>query len=121
MDWTKRTADWQVCCLGQGAVGFGIAGGFYVFAFYSSEAGGSAYYTFSGVGIGEGGNMSGTVNPADLGDISAPWSKLSNIPYVCGVSPFNTYDLNGAGGRISSLGANVSIIGYGVTYITAGP
>jgi hypothetical protein len=121
MDWLKKTTDWQVCCLGQGAVGAGVSGGIYLFCFYSGEAGGAAFYSFGGAGVGVGGNLSGTLNPADLGAVSAPWSRFVNIPWVSSVSPFNTYDLNGAGGRISSVGANAGIVGYSATYITAGP
>ena len=86
MDWIKKTTDWQVCCLGQVAGGAGVAGGFFLFCFYSAAAGGSAFYGFSGVGMGVGGNMSGVINPADYGTISAPWSGMSSIPYCCGVN-----------------------------------
>lgn len=121
MDWLKKTTDWQVCCLGQGAVGAVYSAGTYLFCFYSADAGGAAFYSFSGGGVGVGGNLSGTLNPADLGAVSAPWSRLTNVPWVCGVSAFNTYDLNGAGGRLSTVGANAGIVGYSATYITAGP
>lgn len=121
MDWLKKTSDWQVCCLGQVAGGTGLAGGLFLFCFYSSAAGGSAYYTFGGIGAGVGGNASGVLNPEDYGALSSPWSSMYNVPYMCGVKPFNTYDLHGAGGRISSLGAGIGAVGYGVTYITAGP
>jgi hypothetical protein len=121
MDWQKKTTDWQVCCLGQIAGGTGVAGGYFLFCFYSADAGGSAYYSFSGVGMGVGGNMSGFLNPEDYGTLSAPWSGMSNIPWICGVNPFNTYDLNGATGRISTLGGGVFIVGYSITYISASP
>jgi len=121
MDWTKRTSDWQVCCLGQLAGGSGVAAGYFLFCFYSDNAGGSAYFRFAGFGFGVGGNSSGILNPEDYGDVSAPWSKMYNVPYMCGVNPFSTDDLNGATGRISSLGASVGPVGYGVTYISASP
>jgi hypothetical protein len=121
MDWMKKTSDWQVCCLGQVAAGTGLAGGVFLFCFYSATAGGSAYYTFNGLGAGVGGNASGVINPGDYQELSAPWTRLCNISYTCGVKPFNTHDLHGAGGRITSLGAGAWVVGYGVTYITAGP
>jgi len=121
MDWIKKTTDWQVCCLGQIAGGTGVAGGFFLFCFYSASAGGSAYFGFSGIGMGVGGNMSGVINPADYGAVSAPWSGMSSLPYICGVNAFSATDLNGAPGRISSLGGGVYIVGYSVTYITANP
>ncbi len=121
MDWMKKTADWQVCCLGQLAGGTGLAGGLFLFCFYSAAAGGSAYYSFGGMGMGVGGNASGILNPEDYGDVSAPWSSMYNTPYVSGVKPFNTHDLAGATGRITSLGAGIGPIGYGVTYISASP
>jgi hypothetical protein len=121
MDWQKKTTDWQVCCLGQVAGGTGVAAGYFLFCFYSAQAGGSAYYTFGGVGFGVGGNTSGVLNPADYGSISSPWSGMSNVPWFCGVNPFSANDLNGAGGRLSSLGGGVFIVGYSVTYITATP
>lgn len=121
MNWTLRTDDWQVCCLGQVAGGAGAGVGYFTFAFYSERAGGTARYYFTGGGIGAGGNASGVVNPADYGALSSPWTQMSSIPYMQGIRPFNTYDLNGAGGRISSLGVGALGSTYGVTYITASP
>ena len=100
MDWQKKTTDWQVCCLGQIAGGVGVAGGWFLFCFYSAEAGGSAYFVFSGIGMGVGGNASGILNPEDYGTVSAPWSSMSSYPWICGVNPFSANDLSGATGRI---------------------
>jgi hypothetical protein len=121
MDWSKKTSDWQVCCIGQIAGGAGVAGGWYLFCFYSASAGGAGYYVFSGIGMGVGGNASGIVNPEDYGAVSAPWSTFSSIPWVCGVNDFSANDLAGATGRISSLGAGVYVVGYSITYISASP
>lgn len=121
MDWIKRTTDWQVCCLGQIAGGTGIAAGYFLLCFYSAEAGGAAYFSFSGIGMGVGGNASGILNPEDYGDLSAPWSQMYNVPYICGINAFSATDLNGATGRLSSLGVGAGPVGYGVTYISASP
>jgi hypothetical protein len=121
MDWQKKTTDWQVCCLGQIAGGAGVAGGWFLFCFYSAEAGGSAYFVFSGIGMGVGGNASGILNPEDYGAVSAPWSGMSSYPWICGVNPFSANDLSGATGRISSLGGGVYVVGYSITYISASP
>lgn len=120
MDWYKKTTDWQVCCIGQVAGGAVVAGGWFLFVFYSAEAGGSAYVVFSGIGAGAGGNISGVLNPEDYGAVSAPWSSMYTVPYMCGVHPFSINDMNGANGRISCASGGLDIIGYGVTYITAG-
>jgi len=101
MDWSKKTSDWQVCCLGQIAAGQVAAGGWYLFCFYSKTAGG--------------------VNPEDYGAVSAPWTTLSSVPWVCGVNDFSGNDLAGATGRISSLGAGIYVVGYSITYISASP
>jgi len=121
MDWSKKTSDWQVCCLGQIAAGQVAAGGWYLFCFYSKTAGGAGYYVFSGIGLGVGGNASGVVNPEDYGAVSAPWTTLSSVPWVCGVNDFSGNDLAGATGRISSLGAGIYVVGYSITYISASP
>ncbi|HTE27501.1 hypothetical protein [Flavitalea sp.] len=121
MEWLIKTTDWQVCCLGQIAGGTAVAGGYFLFVFHSATAGGSAFFGFSGVGMGIGGNMSGVLNPTDYGDISSPWSTMSNTWLTCGVHPFSATDLNGAIGRISSFGGGIYIVGYSFTYITANP
>ena len=121
MSWNTRTTDWQVCGLGQVGYGAGYAAGTYLFCFYSATASVSGLYLFSGGGMGVGGNASGVVNPADYGAVSSPWSQLSSFPFVCGVKEFSGNDLNGAWGRISSLGVGGLGVTYGVTYITAAP
>ena len=120
MDWIKRAIDWQVCGIAQVAGGSGAAGGWFLFCFYSADAGGSAYVVFSGVGVGIGGSLAGVVNPEDYGTVSSPWSSMSSMSYVCGVNPFSITDLNGSNGRLSTLGAGIGMIGYSATYISAG-
>jgi hypothetical protein len=122
MGWLTKTTDWQVCCVGQAAGGAGVAGGAFLFIYYSRTAGVSGIYSFSGAGIGIGGNASGVVNPADLGVISSPWTQLyRSTPFVCGLRAFNSYDLNGAAGRITYSGAGAFGFTYGGMYISASP
>jgi len=121
MGWNTRTTDWQVCGLGQVGYGAGYASGTYLFCFYSATAGVSGLYLFSGGGMGVGGNASGIINPADYGTVSSPWTQLADQSWGGGLRAFSSYDLNGAWGRISSLGVGGLGISYGVTYITAAP
>ncbi|GAB2530493.1 hypothetical protein [Spirosoma aerophilum] len=121
MGWNTKTTDWQVCGLGQVGYGAGYASGTYLCCFYSETASVSGLYLFSGIGAGVGGNASGVINPADYGAVSSPWTNLTNMFLVCGVREFSGNDLNGAMGRISSLGVGGLGVSYGVTYITAIP
>ncbi|GAB3509948.1 hypothetical protein GCM10027341_47660 [Spirosoma knui] len=122
MGWLTRTTDWQVCCVGQAAAGVGVATGSFLFIFYSRTAGVSGIYGFGGLGIGLGGNASGVVNPANLGAVSSPWTQLyRTTPYICGLREFNSYDLNGAAGRITYTGAGAFGVTYGGMYISASP
>jgi len=98
-----RAGDWQVCLLLSLAGGAGVAAGTYRLDFYSASAGISARFKFFGVGIGEGGNLSGTLLPAEIGSFG-PWSGIT-----CDQN-FSVWDLNGSWGRLSSV-----TIGLGVT------
>lgn len=120
MGWLTKTMDWQVCCVGQAAGGAGVAAGAFVFIFHSKTAAVTGIYTFSGVGMGVGGNASGFVNPFDLGVVSSPWTQLyAPTPHVCGLIPFNTYDLNKTQGRITYMGVGGLGVTYGSMYISA--
>lgn len=120
MGWLTRTTDWQVCCAGQVAAGSTVAGGSFIFIFYSRTAGVSAVFSFSGAGLGFGGNASGVVNPANLGVVSSPWTQLAaSTPFICGLNPFNTHDLNNTQGRITYIGVGAGGATYGGMYISA--
>ena len=103
--------DWQVCMILSIAGGAGIAAGTYRFDFYSPTAGLSARFKFVGIGVGEGGDLSGTTLPAVLGPFS-PWSGIK-----CDRS-FSVWDLNGSWGRLSSVTVGMGV-GLGPVLITA--
>jgi len=108
-----QASDWQVCGVGQVGVGLAIAAGDYVFDFYSSSLAMTARMRFYGVGVGLGGNASGTALPKVIGPFG-PWSAI-------GVDqPFSINDLNNCWGRLTTVdvGAGVS---FGAVYITAAP
>lgn len=103
--------DWQVCMVLSIAGGAGVAAGTFRFDFYSAAAGICARFKFVGVGLGEGGDLSGTALPADLGAFS-PWSSID-----CDRN-FSVWDLNGSWGRLSSIGVGMGV-GFGPCMITA--
>ena len=103
--------DWQVCMILSIAGGAGIAAGTYRFDFYSASAGICARFKFVGFGVGEGGDLSGTALPANLGPFS-PWSSIS-----CD-RDFSVWDLNGSWGRLTSVVAGMGV-GLGPVLITA--
>lgn len=103
--------DWQACMILSIAGGAGIAAGTYRFDFYSPTAGLGARFKFVGMGVGEGGDLSGTALPAQLGPFG-PWSSID-----CD-RPFSVWDLNGSWGRLSSVNVGMGV-GLGPAYITA--
>ena len=105
---TKAT-DWQVCMLLNAAAGAGAAAGTFRFDFYSATAGITARFKF--VGVGEGGNLSGAVLPADIGSFG-PWSSIT-----CDKA-FSVWDLNGSWGRLSTISVGMGVT-LGPMYITA--
>lgn len=120
MSWLTKTTDWHVCSLGQIAGGAVVAGGTFFFIFHSRTANVSGIYSFSGSGIGGGGNASGFLNPADMGIVSSPWTQLyRSTPHQCGLYPFNTHDLNNTQGRITYTGAGFGGVTYGTMFISA--
>jgi len=106
-----HASDWQVCLLLSLAGGAGVAAGDYVFDFYSATAGLTARFKFYGFGVGAGGNLSGTVIPAQLGPFG-PWSSIK-----CDKS-FSVWDLNGSWGRLSSITFGMGVV-LGPVMITA--
>ncbi len=108
-----KVDDWQACGIMQVAGGDVAAAGLFVFDFYSAKAAVTGRFTFKGGGLGIGGNASGTALPADIGTFG-PWSSVS-----CD-KPFSIWNLNGAWGRISTLGFGMGVT-FGVVFITAAP
>lgn len=105
--------DWQVCGVMQVAAGEGVAAGLMVFDFFSPTAGVSARFTFKGVGMGLGGDASGTALPDQIGPFG-PWSSITAD------KPFSVWALNGAWGRVTSAGVGMGVT-FGVLFITAAP
>ena len=115
MDMDVKANDWQCAGLFQIAGGRVAAAGHFNFIFYSKTAGGSGMFTFSGVGLGVGGDASGAVLPVDFDKFSSPWASIE------GTKPFSGWDLHKAWGRLTTLGGSAGGIGYGLVFITACP
>lgn len=113
MGFDAKANDWQVCCLVDLAAGNVIGAGLYVFDFYSPTVGTTVRFKFHGLGIGLGGNASGTTLPDEVGPFG-PWSQIA-----C-EKPFGVWDLNGSHGRLTNLSVGAAIV-VGVLYISAWP
>lgn len=109
----RRTDDWQVCGIGQLAMGDGIAAGWYFFDFYSETAAITARMIFSGPGAGLGGDASGSAIPREIGGFG-PWTAIKCDKSFC------ILDINGSWGRLTTAGLGMGLE-FCVVYITAAP
>ena len=103
--------DWKALGITQMGFGLLVAGGIFVFDFYSATAGLAARFTLTAIGKGLGGNLSGFGDPGG-------WSDIDCSGYYG--QPFSVYDLDKSPGHIASAGAATGV-GYGFVYISAGP
>jgi hypothetical protein len=113
MGLSTRASDWKALGITQTGFGLLVAGGIFVFDFYSAAAGLCARYTLTATGTGLGGNLSGFGDPAGWSDIECSGTDTYG-------QPFSAYDLDKCPGHIGSAGA-ASGVGYGFVYISAGP
>lgn len=117
-----KASDWQVCGVMSLAGSDGVGGGLFFFDFYSAKANLTARFTFKGAGVGlggsykgtsVGGDASGTAVPEDIGPFG-PWSSIECTKEFC------VWDLNGAWGRLTTLGGGIGLT-FGFVFITAAP
>ena len=113
MGLSTRADDWKALGIMQAGFGLLVAGGIFVFDFYSATAGLSARFTLAATGKGLGGNLSGFGDPGGWSDIECSGTGTFG-------QPFSASDLNKCPGHIASAGA-ASGVGYGFVYISAGP
>lgn len=121
MAFLDQADDWMavgICQVGGGAF---AAGGIWLFQFQSYNAGQySAYFIYTGLGLGAGGSIGGASLPS-LGDMLANGPDANNMQWsnlTC-ENPFSANDLNWAAGRVS-LASLSAIVGYSILYISAG-
>lgn len=105
--------DWQVAGIMQGGGGAAIGGGLFGFAFKSERANYCGIFSFVGAGLAAGGSAGGASAP-NMSTGGLNWSKIKsyNDRY------FSAEDLDGCGGRLSTMGAALGA-GLGAVAITA--
>lgn len=110
MGTATRATDWRVNGLAQVSGGAGAGGGVFYFVFKSHSAKVKKEFVFVGGGIGGGLKRSPSIASGSLSPAS--FSRIH------GDMAFSADDLDGAGGRVTQLGASF-MVGYSLVFISA--